>query len=275
MSSRRRGGDPSTHAVASGAARLLRDLDGPDSWILEVDGTQQSHVDLADPTKLSFVYMRRIGHVIDLLAEPGQPLHAVHLGGGGLTLPRYVAATRPGSVQRVFETDAALTALVRRWLPLDRSWRIRVGAADARDGLARLKPDSADLLISDAFAGGRVPEHLSSVDFVSEVARVLRPEGIYALNVVDVPPLQLARGQVATVRTVFPSVVLIADSGVLRSRRLGNLVIVASHARLPAKRLAERCTADPSPGRVVAGQALTRFAASASVITDQAPAPLR
>lgn len=272
MSTRRRGGEPSTHAVGSGTARLLRDLDGADAWVLEVDGTQQSHVDLADPTRLSFDYMRRIGHLIDLLAEPGAPLDAVHLGGGGLTLPRYVAATRPRSIQRVFETDVALTALVRRRLPLQRSWRIRVGGADARDGLARLRPESTDLVVTDVYARAKIPPHLTSVEFVGEAARVLREGGVYALNVVDVPPLEFARGQVATVRTVFPAVAMIADSGVLRTRRLGNLVIAASRRPLPTKRLAERCAADASPCRVVAGQALTRFTGSVPAFSDRVPA---
>src|SRR5215475_14483618 len=85
--------------VESGAAELLRDADRASGWLLLVDGTPQSYVDLEDPTYLEFEYVRRIGHLIDLAAEPGEPLRVLHLGGGGLTLARYVAATRPGSSQ--------------------------------------------------------------------------------------------------------------------------------------------------------------------------------
>jgi spermidine synthase len=45
-------------------------------------------------------------------------VHALHLGGGALTLPRYLAHTRPGSRQLVAEVDDALTDLVREHLPL-------------------------------------------------------------------------------------------------------------------------------------------------------------
>ncbi|HXW45398.1 MAG TPA: spermine synthase, partial [Streptosporangiaceae bacterium] len=45
---------------------LLGDLDRPRAWMLLVDGTPQSHVDLDDPLYLEFEYMRRLGHVIDL-----------------------------------------------------------------------------------------------------------------------------------------------------------------------------------------------------------------
>ena len=63
-------------------------------WELEVDGTPQSHVDLDDPTHLHFEYVARMGAVIDQLRMPRQPLTAVHLGAGALTIPRYVE--RPG-----------------------------------------------------------------------------------------------------------------------------------------------------------------------------------
>ena len=80
---------------------------------LVVDGTPQSHVDLDDPTHLHFEYVARMGAVIDRLRMPGQPLTAVHLGAGALTLPRYVEATRPGSRQQVIELEPALWDLVR------------------------------------------------------------------------------------------------------------------------------------------------------------------
>ena len=69
----------------------------PGSFSLVVDGTPQSHVNLDDPSQLFFEYIQRMGHVIDQLGMPGQPLTAVHLGAGALTIPRYVAWTRPGS----------------------------------------------------------------------------------------------------------------------------------------------------------------------------------
>jgi SAM-dependent methyltransferase len=263
---------PTTQRVDSGFATLRRDADGVDAWTLDVGGSLQSHVDLADPTRLSFDYTRRIGHVIDLVAGAGAAVDAVHLGGGGLTLPRYLAATRPGSRQRVFETDAALTELVRRELPLVGSWRIRVGGVDARKGLASLRPGSADLVVADVFAAARTPAHLASVELVRDVARVLRPGGTYVTNLVDRPPLGFARGQVATVGAVFRRVAVLIDPGILRGRRHGNVVVVASDAPLPTGELGHRCAADPVPSRVVAGDALTRFTRSAPVVTDRTAA---
>src|SRR3954462_13053870 len=138
---------PGPTPVLGGTAELLGDADRDGSWMLLVNGTPQSHVDLEDPTHLEFEYVRRMSHVLDLAAEPGQPLDVVHLGGGALTLARYVAVTRPGSRQRGVEVDEALTDLVRRELPLPRHARVRVRAADARAGLAALPTAGADVVL--------------------------------------------------------------------------------------------------------------------------------
>lgn len=259
---------PGPVAVAGGTAELLADADRDGSWVLMVDGTPQSHVDLDDPAHLEFEYVRRMGHVLDLAAEPAAALDVVHLGGGALTLPRYVAVTRPGSRQRVVEIDQPLTDLVREHLPLPRHARVRVRAADARTGLAALHPRSADVVVTDVFAGARTPAHLTSVEFAREVARVLRPGGVYAANVADGPPLRFARSQAATLRAVFPHVCLLAEPGTMRGRRFGNLVAVASDVELPLAGLSRACARDPMAARVVDGEDLDRFVGRAPVITD-------
>jgi spermidine synthase len=259
---------PGRVPVAGGTAELLADADRDGSWVLLVNGTPQSHVDLDAPEHLEFEYVRRLGHVLDLAADPGLPLDVVHLGGGALTLPRYLAVTRRGSRQRVVEIDQPLTDLVRTALPMPRGARVRVRADDARAGLARLPSSSADVVLTDVFAGARTPAHLTTVEFAQEAHRVLRIGGVYATNVADGPPLQFARGQVATLRAVFRHVCLLAEPGTLRGRRFGNLVAVASDRPLPTADLSRRCAGDPMPARVVDGRDLVAFAAGAKPVSD-------
>jgi spermidine synthase len=236
--------------------------------MLLVGGTPQSHVDLVDPTHLEFEYVRRMGHVLDLAADPGAPLDVVHLGGGALTLPRYVSVTRPGSRQRVVEIDQQLTDLVREHLPLPRGARIRVRADDARVGLAALREGSTDVVVTDVFSGARTPAHLTTVEFAVEARRTLRPGGRYVANVADGPPLRFARAQVATLRAVFRHVCLLAEPGTLRGRRFGNLVAVASDAEHPIDDLVRRCARDPMPARVVHGGDLLRFVGTSRPVHD-------
>ena len=259
---------PGPTPVAGGTAELLADADRDGAWMLLVNGTPQSHVDLGDPGHLEFEYVRRMGHVVDLAREPGTPLDVVHLGGGALTLPRFVAVTRPGSRQRVVEIDQPLTDLVREYLPLPRGARIRVRNDDARAGLATLRDASADVVITDVFAGARTPAHLTTLEFAADAHRVLRPGGCYASNVADGPPLRFARAQVATLKAVFRHVCLLAEPGTLRGRRFGNLVAVASDDELPVAQLTRRCAGDPMPSRVVDGDDLDRFTGKARPVHD-------
>ncbi|MEU1402182.1 fused MFS/spermidine synthase [Streptomyces sp. NPDC005728] len=264
-------------AVDGGLAQLIPDPDRSRAWTLLIDGAPQSHVDLDDPAYLSFEYQRRLGHVIDLVAPPGKSVQAVHLGGGALTLARYVAATRPRSTQQVVERDAALVQLVRRELPLDPNARIRVRSADAREGLAKVPDGWADLVIADVFSGARTPAHLTSTEFLDEVRRALKPSGVYAANLADGPPLAHLRGQIATAAARFPELALIADPAVLRGKRFGNAILAASGLPLPLAELTRRAASDPHPARVEHGRQLTDFTGGAVPVTDEAavasPAP--
>ncbi|WP_176735835.1 spermidine synthase, partial [Actinacidiphila rubida] len=172
--------------VDLGEARLLPDVDRPLAWLLTVDGAPQSYVDLADPGNLEFEYVRRIANAITS-ALPEGPVDAVHLGGGGLTLPRWLAHERPGSWQQVVEADRGLAALVAEYLP-PAGEGTTVHTADARAWLADAPAASADLIVADVFGGSRVPAHLTSVEFAREAARVLRPGGLYVANLADAAP---------------------------------------------------------------------------------------
>ncbi|MFG2135178.1 spermidine synthase [Streptomyces sp. NPDC048751] len=269
--------DAVVETVDGGLAQLIPDRDRARAWTLLIDGAPQSHVDLDDPAFLSFEYQRRLGHVIDLAAPPGKPLHAVHLGGGAFTLARYLAATRPRSTQQIVERDALLVQLVRRELPLDAGARIRVRSVDARDGLGKVPDGWADLVIADVFSGARTPAHLTSTEFLDDVRRALAPGGLYAANLADGPPLAHLRGQIATVAARFPELALIADPAVLRGKRFGNAVLVASDRPLPVAELTRRAASDPHPARLEHGKALTDFTGGAAPVTDEAavasPAP--
>ncbi|GLI02802.1 spermidine synthase [Phytohabitans aurantiacus] len=273
MARSRRGADPITEQVDTGVAELRPDVDRPRAYTLLLDQAPQSHVDLDDPTYLDFEYVRRFAIAVDLAAPPGEPLRVLHLGGGALTLPRYVSATRPGSTQRVVEVDGALVELVRRELPWARDPRLKVRVGEAREVLRSLPDAAYDLIVGDVFAGARTPAHLSSVEFAHEVARVLAPAGQYLVNMADGPPLAYARSLAATVRAALPRTCLIADSGVLSGRRYGNLVLVASRVDLPIPQLSRRVVGDWFPGRVLHDAELRRFTSGAPVRDDASARP--
>jgi len=265
----------------SDAVELLADPDRPRAWTLLVGSTPQSYVDLDDPLYLDFEYVRRLGHLLDLAAPDGAPLRVLHLGGGALSLARYVAASRPGSPQLAVDSDADLADLVRERLPLRqpsrrsagragaRSGRIVLRVGDAREVLEGLRAASFDVVIADLFAVARTPAHVTSVEFVTAARRVLAGDGIFAANIGDGPPLAHARARTASALAVFRTACIVADAAVLRGRRFGNLVLAASDRDLPPADLTRRVAADPFPGRVVSGADLARFVSGTRPITDE------
>jgi spermidine synthase len=236
-SRRRPDPQPGPHPIDTGTAELIPDDADPQGWTVVVNGVPSSYVHLGDPTRLEFEYVQWTGHVLDVVAPQAAAIDAVHIGGAGCTLALYTAATRPGSRQIVFDVDAALVVLARQAFSLKGVHGLRLKAADGRAGLAALPDASADIVIRDAFDHAAVPAHLTTVEYHREVARVLRPGGIYVANVADTVRVRDSRSEAASARAVFADVAMVAEPAQLRGRRYGNVLILASQAPLPGEAL--------------------------------------
>ncbi|GAA1382496.1 spermidine synthase [Catellatospora chokoriensis] len=249
---------PIIEQVESGTAELVPDPHRPGAWTLFVDDAAQSYVHLPNPTHLEFGYVRRIASIIDTAAPAATPLRVLHLGAGALTLPRYVAATRPDSSQLVIEYDRKLLALVRRALPLpDGDLKVRV--ADATTATAALGTGEFDLVIADVYQGDQTPAAVTTAGFAADVARVLQPGGLYAANILDTPPFTTTRLQAAIARTAFADVCLIGDADMDRHGGQRNVILAAATTpgRLPLAGLARGLNRPPR-GRLLHGPDLDR-----------------
>lgn len=238
-------------------------------WQLVVDGTPQSHVDVERPEYLAYEYSRRIGYVIDAL-RPG-PVTALHLGAGAMSLARYIHHSRPGSRQQVLELEPELVDLVRRVAPLPKGASIRVRYGDARETLGKLPAGllgTVDIVIVDIFAGSRTPGHVTSVEFYRLLREVLAPQGMVATNIADGKGLAFARGQLATMEHVFGHAGAIADAGLLKGRRFGNIIGVAGTRPEVVDGLPHELGHELFPSKLVRGEELRRMLAGAPVITD-------
>jgi hypothetical protein len=230
---------------------------------LVVDGLEAAVVDRADPTHLDFPYMRWIAAAIDAGWRAGAPLQAVHVGGGGCVLPRWLAATRPGSHSEVFEVDQAVLDAVARELHLDAEPGVRLRHGDGRALLGARPQRSADLVVTDAFDGPVVPAHLTTLEYHGEVRRVLRAGGVHVVNLIDGPPLRAARRQAATMARAFAEVVLLAPRAVVAGRRTGNVVLAGADRTLGLARLRGGDRDVLGPGEVAV------LAAGATVLRDR------
>lgn len=236
-------------------AATITEGDRPGSSVLWLDGRAQSQLDPDDPTWLGFDYMRRIADVLDVVAPSGEPLRVLHVGGAAMTLPRYVAHTRPRSGQVVLEPDAELVEEVRRVLPLPPRSGIKVRPVDGLAGLPAIRDGATDVVVLDAFAGGAVPPELVGSAFLGQVRRVLGERGVLVANVTDRAPFPLVRRAVAGVRESFAEVVVGAEPPTLKGRRDGNLLLVAGTG-LPVDALQRRTASGAAPYRLLTGTAV-------------------
>ncbi|MBC9733653.1 fused MFS/spermidine synthase [Nocardioides sp. zg-578] len=249
-------------------ARVETDPERGSGRVLVLDGLRHSYVDLADATHLEFEYVQAIASVVDAAFPAGEPLAAYHLGGGGLTLPRHLAETRPGTTSLVSEIDPGVLAVDRDLLGLETGPALEVRVEDGRLGLGALAEGSRDLVVGDAFGGVSVPWHLTTREAAAQVRRALRPGGVYVANLIDHGPLDFARAEVATLREVFDHVALLARPGAFAGTGGGNLVVVAADRPLDLAALA-RAVGERGLGWVARADAdLDGWVGDARVLTD-------
>jgi spermidine synthase len=247
-------------------ASVVEDPDRDSGRTLVLDGLRHSYVDLRDPAHLEFPYTKRIA---DVLAEqPDGPLDVLHLGGGGFSVPRHLAAVRPGSRSTVLEVDPQIPRIGRKSLGLVTGEDLRVEVGDARTLTSEQESAAYDVVVGDAFGSLAVPWHLTTTEMVEQVRRVLRPGGVYVLNVIDLPPLSFARAEAATLLAAFDDVALMAPPEAVAGEAGGNFVLVASDRSIPVQPLSRRAAAHDEPSSVVGRDGVLQFAGDAQVLTD-------
>lgn len=258
---------------------VIEDPDLASGRTLLLDDLRHSYVDLDDPERLQFWYVRRLVDAIE--TETAGPIDIAYIGGGAFTVPRYIRATRPGSEQVVMEIDGDLVDVVEEQIDFDRGDDVDIIVGDGRLSIRDLPAESADVIVGDAFGGRAVPFHLATREFIEELDLVLRADGVYVANIIDGPDERFVKAYAATVAEVFEHVVVIRGPGALQGFR-GNTAVIAGHEPLDVEQLQQRLTNDLDPsdgagqtddpdrvvGEIVTGDALADYTAGADVITD-------
>ena len=254
-------------------ARLLPERGTNGGYSLVVEGTTQSHVNPLDPRDLQLEYTRLVAAVIDGCREAGRPVRVLHLGGGALTIPRYVGATRPGSVQHVVELHRELLDFVLDVLPLDDDVEFTAEFDDGRTAVERAARTHGgyDLAIVDVFSGSVSPRHMSTAEFFTELELLLAPDAVVVVNTLATAGLDMSREVAATLATVFADVLAVAAPPVVEGASLGNVVFAASAVPLPGEQILRCADTGPRPIGLLRDQSLTAFIGDAPVRRDADP----
>ncbi len=257
-------------ATGVGVVRVADDPTRPRVSLLAIDQHVHGAVDTGDPTHLALGYLDRLGRLVEVLRPDtgGEPGTIVHLGGGAFALPRALlararAAGRPADTQLVMERSRAVIRVAREQLGLRDQPDLVVRSGDARAGIERLGDRQALMVVGDAFVGLETPRQLATVEFLDHVRRVLVPDGVYVVNLVDQPPHPVVAAQAATARAVFDTVFVVADRGVANLRDPGNAFLVATDRDVALGELGHLLAVGAHPSAVVRPGRLTALADSA------------
>ena len=136
------------------------------------------------------------------------------LGGGSYTFPRFVDAKYGGRIV-VAEIDPAVTKVAREKLGLDSVEPNRGSQRPTRGSCcARCRrTERFDFVFGDTFNDFEVPYHLTTVEFNDLIARHLKPDGLYLMNVIDSVHFDYLRSELRTLRKTFPYVGVIDTGG--------------------------------------------------------------
>ena len=201
-----------------------------ETWgrMLVLDGVVQSTE--AD----EFIYHEGIVHPACYAAAGAAPVRdALILGGGEGACLREVLRWRSLEHVTMVDIDTEVVEACRLHLPKHHMGafedpRVRLVHADAVESLGALPDSSLDVVISDMTdpVQGGPSTFCFTVEFFTEIARVLRPHGVLSVQAGPASPIEMALHAkvIRTIAAVFPFVIPYAVDAPCYGRDLGFVI---------------------------------------------------
>ena len=153
---------------------------------LVLDHLVHSYTDLNDPLYLEYEYIRIYEEMVRWQASKRKSFKTLFLGGGGYTFPRFIEAKYPRAEIDVVEIDPEITRVAKNYLGISDDTRIRTFNEDGRWFVMNCKGRGGyDFIFGDAFNDLSVPYHLTTKEFAMQLKRLLKPDGLLLVNVID------------------------------------------------------------------------------------------
>jgi len=217
--------------------------------ILALDNLVHSYVSGDDVTELIYDYETVYAALVQRAAPTNEPLRSLFIGGGGFVFPRYMEAAYPIAGIDVAEIDPAVKLAAQRALYLapDDETDVTTYTMDARNLVDDLLRDGAqgsyDFIFGDAFNDLSVPYHLTTREFTGKLGELLKPSGVYMINIIDIYRADLGRflgAFVGTANQSFPYVYVFSSSSDGPTDDRDTFVVACSHQPLDIHDLGER-----------------------------------
>jgi len=186
--------------------------------------TNQSCQFKDDPQKLVFNYAKL---VFSSLLMTDNPKRVLIIGLGGGTLSNTIHQLYPDTYIDNVEIDPAVINVAREYFGFFENEKIKTYTQDGRIFIkrAKLKNQSYDWIILDAFNGDYIPEHLLTKEFFEETQSILAKGGIISANTFSIS--QLYFHESATYYEVFGNFINVSN------KKNSNRIILAGYAEQP------------------------------------------
>jgi spermidine synthase len=217
--------------------------------ILALDNLVHSYVSGDDVTDLIYDYETVYAAIVQRTTPNDVALRSLFIGGGGFVFPRYMEAVYPVGGIDVAEIDPAVKLAAQRalYLPPDDETRVTTHTMDARNVVDDLLRDGAhgsyDFIFGDAFNDLSVPYHLTTREFTGKLGELLKPSGVYMINIIDIYREGLGRflgAFVATSRETFPYVYVFSSTSDGPTDERDTFVVACSRHPLDVQNLGDR-----------------------------------
>lgn len=163
-----------------------------------------------------------------------QPKSILIIGLGGGSLVQAFHSLAPEASITSVEIDDKVIKIAKKYFNLPtESWH-KIVEKDGRIFVKRekLKGNSYDLVILDAFNGDYIPEHLMTLEFMKEVKAVLKDKGIVIANTFSTSILK--EFESATYYAAF------GNFYQFQGKYSGNRIVVASNHPLPEEKILKK-----------------------------------
>jgi tetratricopeptide (TPR) repeat protein len=262
---------PAKWAESSGSFLALREKLNPDT--IYEDESQYNYIAVTqlsrDPDRRQFVQDKLIHSVIIMddvkdLEYPYEKIYAAvthrlslgrdklsvfGIGGGGYVFPRYIRQVWLDSRVDVAEIDPAVTKAAIQAFGLEKDININIFTMDARNYvdelLERMRKGEEvlryDFIYGDAFNDYSVPYQLVTKEFNDKLAKILKDDGFYILNLIDTYDSGQFLGSVInTLEQTFPDVHVLSEIASHSAR--STFVIVAAKQKINLDGLINQCS---------------------------------
>ncbi len=217
-----------------------REIQGHRVRTLTLDQLLHSYVALDDPTFLVYGYEKVTADFVALQDTRIDSPNVLFIGGGGYTMPKLIETRYPNWSVEVIEIDPEVTEVAHAYFALPRDTSIVTYNVDARMKARELTENTYDMIVGDAFNDFSVPYQLTTMEFNERVKKLLKPEGIFIVNIVDnLTTGRFLRAYVHTLSQTFDQVYVLRDDDLWENDPRSNVtyVVVGTDSRVTERDL--------------------------------------